>query len=73
MGLAQDTYRHIEKARRMMPDVFHGMADWISDFLRCVQATDTERTALVELAARLAVEELSRALDDQPNGGTSPT
>ena len=64
MAIAEDSYRHIESKRRRMPDVFHGMSDWIARFLKCVGATEEERKALVGLAARLAVEELSRALDE---------
>jgi transcriptional regulator with XRE-family HTH domain len=73
MHIAQDTYRHIEKGRRPLPDVFRGLVDWMEDFLTCVQATGEEREALVLLAARLTADEFSRLLDERPNSGGQPT
>lgn len=67
MSIAEDTYRHIEKGRRPLPDIRTGeFARWMASFLDCVSATDEERTHLSELASRVILEELSRLLKKQP-------
>jgi transcriptional regulator with XRE-family HTH domain len=64
MGIAEDTYRHIEKGRRPLPDIRQGeFTRWMRLFLDAVRATDEERTHLTELAARVVVEEVSHILD----------
>ncbi len=63
MGIAEDTYRHIEKGRRPLPDIRQGeFARWMAAFLHCVRATDDEREHVSELASRMILEELSRLL-----------
>jgi DNA-binding XRE family transcriptional regulator len=67
MGIAEDTYRHIEKGRRPLPDIRQGeFARWMASFLDCVRATDEEWAHLSELASRVILEELSRLLKKQP-------
>ena len=67
MGIAEDTYRHIEKGRRPLPDIRHGeFTRWMASFLDCVNATDEERAHVSELVSRVIVEELSRLLRKQP-------
>jgi transcriptional regulator with XRE-family HTH domain len=64
MGIAEDTYRHIEKGRRPLPDIRQGeFTRWMRMFLDAVRATDEERAHLTELAARVVLEEVSRILD----------
>jgi transcriptional regulator with XRE-family HTH domain len=63
MGIAEDTYRHIEKGRRPLPDIRQGeFARWMGSFLNCVLATDDERKHVTELTSRMILEELSRLL-----------
>jgi DNA-binding XRE family transcriptional regulator len=66
MGIAEDTYRHVEKGRRPLPGIRHGFGRWIRSFLDCVRATEDEQTDLKELAWRLFVEEWSHDLDEPP-------
>lgn len=67
MGIAEDTYRHIEKGRRPLPDIRQGeFARWMRLFLDTVGATDEERAHLSELAARVVLEELSHLLKKPP-------
>src|SRR5215468_4193447 len=64
MGIAEDTYRHIEKGRRPLPDIRQGeFTRWMRLFLDAVRVTDVERAHLTELAARVVLEEVSRILD----------
>jgi transcriptional regulator with XRE-family HTH domain len=64
MGIAEDTYRHIEKGRRPLPDIRQGeFARWMRAFLDAVGASDEERAHLAELAARVVLEEMSHILD----------
>ena len=64
MGVAEDTYRHIEKGRRPLPDIRQGeFTRWMRLFLDAVGASDEERTHLTELAARVVLEEVSHILD----------
>jgi transcriptional regulator with XRE-family HTH domain len=76
MGIAEDTYRHIEKGRRPLPDIRQGeFARWMRSFLDCVGATDEERAHLLELAARVILQDLSRLLRRRPpdsNTGRPP-
>jgi transcriptional regulator with XRE-family HTH domain len=67
MSIAEDTYRHIEKGRRLLPNIRQGaLGRWMRSFLNCVNATLDERRRLRELAARLILEELSYLLEDNP-------
>jgi transcriptional regulator with XRE-family HTH domain len=67
MHIAEDTYRHIEKGRRPLPDIRQGeFARWMASFLDSVEATDEERAHLSELASRVILEELSRLLKKRP-------
>jgi DNA-binding XRE family transcriptional regulator len=66
MGIAEDTYRHIEKGRRPLPHIQRGFGHWIRSFLICVGATPDEKARLKELAWRLFLEEWGRDLDDEP-------
>jgi DNA-binding XRE family transcriptional regulator len=67
MGIAEDTYRHIEKGRRPLPDIRQGeFARWMAAFLDCVRATDEERKHVTELTSRMILEELSRLLIKRP-------
>jgi DNA-binding XRE family transcriptional regulator len=65
MDIAEDTYRHIEKGRRPLPDIRRGFSRWIREFLECAGATPEERVRMRELAARLFVEELSHIMDGE--------
>jgi transcriptional regulator with XRE-family HTH domain len=63
MGIAEDTYRHIEKGRRPLPDMRQGdFTRWMQAFLDCVNATDTEREHVSELTSRMVLGELGRLL-----------
>lgn len=72
MGIAEDTYRHIEKGRRPLPDIRHGFVDWIKTFLHCVGASKAEERELIELATRLTLEEFSHLLDEQSPDQAQP-
>jgi transcriptional regulator with XRE-family HTH domain len=66
MGIAEDTYRHIEKGRRPLPAIRQGeFTRWMRLFLDAVGATDEERTHLTELASRVVLEEVSHILDER--------
>jgi len=73
MGLAPDTYRHIERGRRLLPDLWHGLVEWVRQFEACVGATTDERKAILEALSRAIIDRLAELLDDlrQANGGAS--
>ncbi|HEY7020891.1 MAG TPA: helix-turn-helix transcriptional regulator [Ktedonobacterales bacterium] len=74
MGIAQDTYRHIEKGRRPLPDVRNGeLGKWMRSFLDAVDAAPDERQYMKEVVSRLVLHELSDLLDDDdpPDEGPS--
>jgi transcriptional regulator with XRE-family HTH domain len=65
MGIAEDTYRHIEKGRRPLPTIRQGaLARWMRSFLDCVNATPNEQRRVKELTSRVILEELSYLLED---------
>ena len=65
MSINEDTYRHLEKGTRPLPDIRRGFSRWIRTFLDCADATPKERLHMRELASRLFVEELSHILDSE--------
>jgi DNA-binding XRE family transcriptional regulator len=65
MNINEDTYRHMEKGTRPLPDIRRGFSRWIREFLECADATPKERLHMKELASRLFVEELSHILDGE--------
>jgi DNA-binding XRE family transcriptional regulator len=65
MSINEDTYRHMEKGTRPLPDIRRGFSHWIRRFLECADATPKERLRMKELASRLFVEELSHILDSE--------
>ena len=72
MAIDEDTYRHIEKGRRPLPDIRRGFSRWIRAFLDCAGATPNERVDMTELASRVFLEELSHILDgESPEPGAS--
>jgi transcriptional regulator with XRE-family HTH domain len=67
MGIAEGTYRHIEKGRRPLPDIRNGvLGKWMRSFLDAVNATADERQYMKEVVSRQILHELSDLLDDDP-------
>lgn len=71
MGIATGSYRHIEKGRRSLPDVRHGLVKWMRQFQNCVNASPEERRELMNLLANVVLYEFSLMLDDY-SGTTDP-
>jgi transcriptional regulator with XRE-family HTH domain len=67
MHIAEDTYRHIEKGRRPLPDFRNGaLKAWIRSFLDAVNATPKERQYTKEFVSRLIIYDVSHMFDDDP-------
>jgi hypothetical protein len=64
MGLPRDTYRHIERRRRPLPDLDHGLVAWLRAFLRAVGATTGEEKEALRLASQALLQQFSHWLDD---------
>lgn len=64
MGLAEGTYRHIERGRRPLPDFRNGLVDWVRGFQDCVEASVEERQEIHSEMSRVMVEQLARLLED---------
>lgn len=67
MGLPHGTYRHIERGRRPLPDIRHGLVDWIRSFEIAVGATPEERKEILVELSRVILNELSGLLEDVEN------
>ena len=68
MGLPPDTYRHIEKGRRPLPDYRHDLVDWILKFLDCTDATREEREEIVKVLSDEILRKFERFLRDRERG-----
>jgi hypothetical protein len=64
LKLATDTYRHIERRRRPLPDFQHRLIPWLRTFLRCVGATRDEEQEVMEYASKALLEQFSEWMDD---------
>jgi transcriptional regulator with XRE-family HTH domain len=64
MDLPENTYRHIERGRRPLPDFRHDLADWVQRFENCVGASKEERRAILQELSRSIVEQFERLLRD---------
>jgi transcriptional regulator with XRE-family HTH domain len=64
MNLPQDTYRHIERGRRALPDLRHDLVDWVQRFENCVDASKEERQEILEELSRFILEQFQRLLRD---------
>jgi transcriptional regulator with XRE-family HTH domain len=65
MGIAEDTYRHIEKGTRPLPGIRNGdLGRRIRAFLDAVNATPEERQYMKEVVSRQILHDLSHLLDD---------
>jgi transcriptional regulator with XRE-family HTH domain len=62
MGLPPDTYRHIERGRRPLPDYRHNLVDWILRFLDCVKATREEHDTIVKVMSDEILREFGKFL-----------
>jgi transcriptional regulator with XRE-family HTH domain len=64
MGLPLDTYRHIERGRRPLPDLRHDLALWIQSFENCVDASAEERKQILTELSRSILEQFQWLLED---------
>jgi transcriptional regulator with XRE-family HTH domain len=64
MGISRDTYRHIEKRRRPLPDFRHGLIAWLRRFLKCADATEQEEREAISAASQEFVEQFADWLRD---------
>lgn len=64
MELPVNTLRHLEKGRRSLPHLEHGLAAWVKRFLDCVKADPDERKQVLEVMSRQVLTDLSELLDD---------
>jgi Helix-turn-helix domain len=71
MDLPKDTYRHIERHRRPLPDFQHGLIEFVRLFLRSVGATPEEEREVLELASRDLVRQFSEWMDDLRQRGVT--
>jgi len=65
MKIPLDSYRHIERGRRPLPDFRTGLKQWVKDFVRCVEATDDERKQIHYLLSEQIVLQYSFLIEDQ--------
>ncbi len=64
LSVTKDTYRHMEKGRRPLPDFRDGLTTWIKRFEDCVGASEQERIQIFRLLERYIVQEFSILVDD---------
>jgi len=64
MQLPPDTYRHIERGRRALPDLRHDLVDWVQRFENCINASKEERREILEELSRSILDQFRRLLRD---------
>jgi transcriptional regulator with XRE-family HTH domain len=64
MLLPKNTYRHIERGRRQLPDLQHKLAEWVQTFEDCVHATTEERQLILKTLSAYILELLYPLLPD---------
>jgi hypothetical protein len=67
MKIPTDTYRHIERRRRPLPDFQHGLIEFVRGYLQCVDATPEEDEVALKLASDAFVLQFAEWLDDVRN------
>jgi transcriptional regulator with XRE-family HTH domain len=64
MGLPHGTYRHLERGRRDLPDMRHGLVAWVQMFEACVEATTEERVTILHVLSRSILGQFAALLQD---------
>jgi hypothetical protein len=65
MEIPIDTLRHMERGRRPLPPLEHGLSLWVKRYLDCVKADAEERQQVIDLMSRQILVEFSELLADE--------